>query len=914
MIYLKKMKKAFSMLMLGVILLSVLLPSTASAFPLTAMRISFTPDKLSYSRGDMVQLSFSLDDIQMYSRNGLASAAFTVEYDSAVLEAPESFQEGVNYSTPLPGEHYTVNTPSKLEPLQGLERIRISVAGVSAGDLLSGTQKIVTLQFRVKDDATGFGSILMEPDSAHLVDSEGSVLNSTSPVLLYQGGGIRVTASGIDTFALNGFSGVIDDGTNGFGTITVTVPYGTKVTDMVATFTAVGEVTIGKNKQESGVNKNDFTNPKLYMATVDIEDFHSYVVKVEVAPAGSHKAITSFTVGGNTGVIDEVHKTISIQTSTPRPWLLAPTFTATGVSVEYNHSALTSGHSLVNFETPATLTVIAEDGSAVDYVVTVTAQPSSTKELTSFSVANINAAINPTSHAVNLTVPFGTDLSALTPAFAFSGAKVEVDGIQQISGQTAVDFTVPRTYTIVAEDESAQDYLVTVTVAPASSEKALHSVTVGGVAGTIDEATHSVYVTVPSSTDLSTLTLEYDTSAAAVQVNAGEFTNGEKHDFSKPTMLKLIAEDHSFADYSIQVTKAQEQSNDKALLTYSIGTAAGSIDADKGTVNVEVPAGTDLTNLIAQFTILGTHLYVGETEQVSNVTPNDFTRPVTYNLHAEDHTVKAFVVTVTVAASTTPTPTPASTPSPTSTPASTENNSGSNDGKVTPVATKAPLSASTVSPAPAATPAAVEIKYADKAKLKEVLSKATTALASTSLTDVAPNWASSDIKLLESAGIIKGYTDKTFRPNGEISRAEFATILWRILGEPASTAPAAFPDVQADWSAQAIAQLTQLGIINGYGDGTFRPDASISRAEMVTLLMRMLNSNIQDNSESFPDIKGNWAESNISKAKSLGIIQGADDSAFNPTHNVTRAEAASMLVRALKLDAELKVLLDPQIN
>lgn len=83
---------------------------------------------------------------------------------------------------------------------------------------------------------------------------------------------------------------------------------------------------------------------------------------------------------------------------------------------------------------------------------------------------------------------------------------------------------------------------------------------------------------------------------------------------------------------------------------------------------------------------------------------------------------------------------------------------------------------------------------------------------------------------------------------------------------------------------------------------------------MVTLLMRMLNSNIQDNSESFPDIKGNWAERAISKAKSSGIIQGADDNAFNPIHNVTRAEAALMLVRALKLDAELKVLLDPQIN
>ncbi|WP_083442601.1 S-layer homology domain-containing protein [Paenibacillus sp. IHB B 3415] len=61
----------------------------------------------------------------------------------------------------------------------------------------------------------------------------------------------------------------------------------------------------------------------------------------------------------------------------------------------------------------------------------------------------------------------------------------------------------------------------------------------------------------------------------------------------------------------------------------------------------------------------------------------------------------------------------------------------------------------------------------------------------------------------------------------------------RFSGEFSANQPQ-IPDVQADWSAQAIAQLTQLGIINGYGDGTFRPDASISQAEMVTLLMRML--------------------------------------------------------------------------
>lgn len=834
MITLRKLKQVISLLMLGVILLTVVLPSSAFANPLTGMRISSTPDKSSYAPGDTVQLTFSLNDIQMYSRYGLTSAAFTVSYDSDVLEAPETYQKDVNYSTEMNGGHYTVSAPVKLESSENYGRIRLGASGVTSSDILNGTQNIITLQFRVKENTTSsFGSVAILPGSAHLVNTEGQILDPNSLVLLYQGGGVHVTApriAGIDSFSLNGYSGVIDQGTGGFGVIKVTVPYGTRLTDMQAVYHAVGAVTVEGIPQTSGAGSHDFTKPVLYTTTVSMDDTQSYNVIVEVAPPDSRKAITSFVAGGNTGIIDETNKLITVETSSPHPWLWSTKFTTTGVLVKYNGTTVNSAFNLLSFEAPVTLTVVAQDGSSADYAVTVKARPSSTKALTSFSVGDVNAAIQQNTHTISMTFPFGTDLTALIPAFTISGAKVTVDGKDQISGQTPVDFTLPRTYTVIAEDGSAQDYIVTVTVAPGSPDKTLNSVSVGGVKGTINNDTLIIDVTVPSSADLSALTLEVNTSAAAVQINAIAFAGGEKYDFTKPATLKLIAEDGTFTEYTIKVTKEESTAP--------------------------------------------------ETPPTSN-----------------------------------PTPSPAESPAPTSTPA----NSGSNEGYVAPVVTQAATPTPVSTPAPSSSPSpaadqgtATIIKYADKTKLAAALSKAAT--ASTRLTDVTPSWAGSDIKLLEAAGIIKGYTDKTFRPEGNISRAEFATILWRILGEPAPVAPATFPDVQAEWSAPAIARLTQLGIINGYADGTFRPDAPVSHAEMVTLLMRMLDSNVQVNSGAFPDLKGNWAESNIAKARTLGIIQGSDGSAFQPDHKISRAEAAAMLVRALKLDAELQVLLDPQMK
>jgi len=106
-------------------------------------------------------------------------------------------------------------------------------------------------------------------------------------------------------------------------------------------------------------------------------------------------------------------------------------------------------------------------------------------------------------------------------------------------------------------------------------------------------------------------------------------------------------------------------------------------------------------------------------------------------------------------------------------------------------------------------------------------------------TDTKEHWAENDIKLVYNAGLIRGYPDRTFRPNEKISRAELATILYNALELEDSSTPDNnyFEDVPSySWSYNEINTLTNLGIIKGTSSSTFSPKENLSRAEMAILL------------------------------------------------------------------------------
>jgi hypothetical protein len=157
-------------------------------------------------------------------------------------------------------------------------------------------------------------------------------------------------------------------------TITITVPYGTDVTGLVATFTTTGaSVTVGETVQVSGTTANDFTDSVVYAVTAADGSTTNYTVTVTVA-LNSSKAITSFSILGISGAINESTKTITLSVPYGMDVTgLVATFTTTGASVTVGETVQVSGTTANDFSGPVVYEVTAADGSKSSYNVTVSA-------------------------------------------------------------------------------------------------------------------------------------------------------------------------------------------------------------------------------------------------------------------------------------------------------------------------------------------------------------------------------------------------------------------------------------------------------------------------------------------------------------------------------------------------------------
>ena len=148
-----------------------------------------------------------------------------------------------------------------------------------------------------------------------------------------------------------------------------------------------------------------------------------------------------------------------------------------------------------------------------------------------------------------------------------------------------------------------------------------------------------------------------------------------------------------------------------------------------------------------------------------------------------------------------------------------------------------------------------------------------------------------------------GYPDGKVHPEGNISRAETATIFFRLLKSDIRdgnlTADNDFSDVSnGQWHNKAISTMAKLGIVKGRRADSFDPDASITRAEFAAICARF-NTKPVENSGSFSDISGHWAENEIERAAAFGWISGYPDGTFHPDARITRAEAMTMINRVL---------------
>ena len=169
------------------------------------------------------------------------------------------------------------------------------------------------------------------------------------------------------------------------------------------------------------------------------------------------------------------------------------------------------------------------------------------------------------------------------------------------------------------------------------------------------------------------------------------------------------------------------------------------------------------------------------------------------------------------------------------------------------------------------------------------------------LTDISGHWAQADIQKLVAAGAISGYPNKTFKPNNNITRAEFAVTLVKAL-KLAPKSGKVFNDTANHWAKDNIATAQAYGIISGYSDTKFGPNDKITREQMAVMVTKAASLKAAANAKTFTDSAkvSAWAKDAVIAASSNGIISGYPDGSFKPKANATRAEAATMIVKIMK--------------
>jgi uncharacterized repeat protein (TIGR02543 family) len=153
-----------------------------------------------------------------------------------------------------------------------------------------------------------------------------------------------------------------------------------------------------------------------------------------------------------------------------------------------------------------------------------------------------------------------------------------------------------------------------------------------------------------------------------------------------------------------------------------------------------------------------------------------------------------------------------------------------------------------------------------------------------------------------------GYPDGNVHPEANITRAEVATIFFRLLKDEVREAnwseTNSFSDVTAGmWFNNAVSTMAKMGIVTGYPDGTFKPNENITRAEFAAIAARF-DENANSTNADFSDISGHWAAVEIAKAAANGWVNGYPDGTFKPDQKITRAEAMALVNRVLNRDPE----------
>ncbi|GGG72036.1 cadherin-like beta sandwich domain-containing protein [Paenibacillus radicis (ex Gao et al. 2016)] len=688
--------------------------------------------------------------------------------------------------------------------------------------------------------------------------------------------------------------------------VTLTVPYGTDVSALVATFSssAGSTVKVGNAAQVSELTANDYMSPVVYTVTAQNGSTHNYKVTVTIA-SNTEKELMSFSFAGLTpavtGAISGNNVTLTVPYGTDVSALVATYSSSAGSTVKIGNSAQVSGATANNYTSPVVYTVTAQDGSAQDYTVNVVVASNTAKELTSFSFAGLTPAVTGTINGnnVTLTVPYGTDVSALVATYSSAaGSTVKVGTVAQTSGVTTNDFASPVIYTVIAQDGSTKNYKVTVTIA-SNTAKELTSFSFAEltpvVVGTING--NNVALTLPYGTNVSALVATFSNSAGStVKVGIVAQTSGvTANDFASPVIYTVIAQDGSTKSYTVTVTIAANPSpgggNGGSGGTGGSGSDTGPKDYDEiiikagqfgsftrtGEISLSIPSGafeqdvtlqlrkiTDTTKLVNH----GERL-VGPVYEVLRKSSGNAMKKMLLTLNFDSALI--------------------------------------NKNEKPAIFYYDELNKKWIELGGIVEGNSVTVETNQFAKFAVLAVRKNSDGGTTSpqFTDIEGHWAASAIIQAASRGITSGYSDGSFRPNAPITRAEFAVLLVKALHIQGEGAQLQFSDNKAigDWAKYYIALAVKEGIINGYSDGTFRPQGFITRAEMAVMLANVQHTKPETAAVTTfaddADIPA-WSKGAIKEIAEQGIVQGRGGNKYAPMATASRAEAIVVLLKLIQ--------------
>ncbi len=353
----------------------------------------------------------------------------------------------------------------------------------------------------------------------------------------------------------------------------------------------------------------------------------SFVLSVKEV-LSTETEITAFSLSSQTGSadIDAENATISIEVEA------GTDVTALEPTISISESASISPTGAQDFSSDFVYTVTAEDGETIeDWTVTVTVAPFTGTDILTFSLDEAIglASIDETAHTVEIEVAFGTDVSSLVPTITVSeGATISP------SSSSEVDFTNTVEFTVTAEDESTQVWTVSVEEAPNDANDILSFVLADQTGdATIDTENHTIAIEVTFGTDLTALE-----PSIAVSENATLDLSGSQ-DFTSIVIYTVTSESGVAQEWEVNVTDALNDEND--ILSFSLESTDGTIDASAHTVAIELPFGTDITALTPEI----------EVSENATITPDgaqDFSAAVEYTVTSESGDPQEWSVSVSV--------------------------------------------------------------------------------------------------------------------------------------------------------------------------------------------------------------------------------------------------------------------------